>query len=126
MRSTSIFPCIMAMISNFTIFFIFKIFILNFFLTNIKLFFAFAYDSWSSFVNNFIFFFLNLIIFIACSLKDSQNFFRQSLPLYTLCLFSMVLNDDIVYKPYGMCSLTFVVNAFRALFLHTSIFSIEH
>ena len=30
------------------------------------------------------------------SLKDSQNFFIQSLPLHTSCLFSMLLNDDIV------------------------------
>ena len=33
---------------------------------------------------------------MACSLKDSQNFFIQSLSLYTSCLFSMLLNDDIV------------------------------
>ena len=38
----------------------------------------------------------------------------QSLPLYTSCLFSMLLNDDIVdiEKPDGLCSLTFVVNEF--------------
>ena len=55
-----------------------------------------------------------IIIFIACSLKDSQNFFIQSLPLYTSCLFSMVLNDDIVdiEKSDGTCSLTFVVDEF--------------
>ena len=42
------------------------------------------------------FLFLKLIIFIACSLKYSQNFFMQSLPLYALCLFSLLLNDDVV------------------------------
>ena len=31
-----------------------------------------------------------------CSLKDSQNVFMQPLPLYISCLFSMLLNDDIV------------------------------
>ena len=38
----------------------------------------------------------------------------QSLPLYTSCLFSMLLNDDIVdiEKPDGLCSLIFVVNEF--------------
>ena len=42
------------------------------------------------------FLFLKLIIFIACSLKYSQNFLMQSLPLYALCLFSLLLNDDVV------------------------------
>ena len=42
------------------------------------------------------FFFLKLIISVACFLKDSQNFFMQSLPLYTSCLFSMLLNDNMV------------------------------
>ena len=51
------------------------------------------------------FFFLKLIIFIACSLKDSQIFFIQSLPLYKSCLFPMFLNDDIadIEKPDGIC-----------------------
>ena len=68
------------------------------------------------------FFFLKLIIFIACSLKNSQNFFIQSLPLYTSCLFSMLLNDNIVdiEKLDGICSLTFVVDEFSGLFLHQS------
>ena len=36
----------------------------------------------------------------------------QSLPLYTSCLFSMLLNDDIVdiEKLDGMCLPTFVVD----------------
>ena len=56
--------------------------------------------------------FFKLIIFIAYSLKDLQNIFVHSLPLYTLSLFSMLLNDDIVdtEKPDGICSPTFVVN----------------
>ena len=62
------------------------------------------------------------------SFKDSQNFFIQSLPLYTSCLFSMLLNDDIVdiEKPDGICSPTFDVDEFSGLFLHPSIFSIKH
>ena len=38
----------------------------------------------------------------------------ESLPLYTLCLFSMPLNNEIagIGKPDGICSLTFVVNEF--------------
>ena len=74
------------------------------------------------------FFFLKLIIFIVCSLKNTQNFFIQSLPLYTSCLFAMVLNEDIVdtEKPDGTCLLTFVVDEISGLFLHPSTFFIIH
>ena len=63
-----------------------------------------------------------------CSLKDSQNFFIQSLPVYKSFLFYMLLNDDIVdiEKSDGICSLTFDVDEFSGLFLHPSIFSIKH
>ena len=74
------------------------------------------------------FFFLKLIIFIACSVKNLQNFLMQSLPLYMLCLFSMLLDEDIadIEKPDGIYLLTFVVDEFSGLFLHPSIFSIIH
>ena len=63
-------------------------------------------------------------MFIACSLKDSRNFFIQFLPLHTLCLFTMFLNDDIdIEKRDGICSPTFVVNEFSGLCLHLSIFT---
>ena len=50
-------------------------------------------------------FFLKLIIFIECSLKNSQDFFMQSLPLYTSCLFSMLLNEEFadIERPDGIC-----------------------
>ena len=40
----------------------------------------------------------------------------------------MLLNDNIVdiEKPDGVCSPTFVVDEFSKLFLHPSIFFIEH
>ena len=74
------------------------------------------------------FFFLKLIIFIACSVKNLQNFLMQSLPLYMSCLFSMLLDEDIadIEKPNGIYLLTFVVDEFSGLFLHPSIFSIIH
>ena len=55
---------------------------------------------------------------------DSQNFFMQSLRLYT----SYYLNDDIVdiEKPNETCSDTFVVDKFSGLVLHPSIFPIIH
>ena len=74
------------------------------------------------------YFCFKLIIFIACFLKDSQNFFIQPLRLHTSYLISMLLNDDIVgtEKFNGICSLTFVVDQFSGLFLHPSVFSIIH
>ena len=65
---------------------------------------------------------------MACSLKDSQNIFMQSLRLCTLCLFSMYLNGNIVdiEKPDGVYLLTFVVNEFLGLSLHPSIFSMRY
>ena len=59
----------------------------------------------------------------ACSLKDSQNFLMQSLPLYTSWLSSMLLNDDIVdiKKSDGICSPYFVIVKFQ----HPSILSIK-
>ena len=73
-------------------------------------------------------FFLELIISIAYSLKDSQNFFMQSLTLYTLWLFSILFNDNIVdiEKPDGTCSISFVVDTLSRLFLHLYIFPIKH
>ena len=57
--------------------------------------------------------------------KDSPNLFIQSLPLYTLFFFSMLLNEDIVpiEKPDGIYLLTFVVDEISGLFLHPLIFS---
>ena len=75
-----------------------------------------------------MFFLFKINYFLVCSLKNSQNFFIQSLPLYASCLFSMLLNEDIVdlKKPHGICSLTFIVDEFSRLFLHPSIFCIVH
>ena len=52
----------------------------------------------------------------------------QTLRLYSLCLFSTLLNKDIIdiEKPDGICSPTFVVDEFSELFLHPSIFSVIH
>ena len=91
--SNSIFTCIVKMISNFTIFFIFNIFIFKLFCTNIAKF-AFSYDSCCSFANNLTFFVFK-INSLHCSPTDSQFSCMQSLLLHT-CFFSVSLNDDIV------------------------------
>ena len=52
----------------------------------------------------------------------------KSLPLYTSCLFPLLLNDNIVEieKSDGICSLTFVADEFSGLLLNPSIFPIIH
>ena len=63
-----------------------------------------------------------------CSLKDSQNFFMKSLPLYTSCLLSIPSKVHIVEIEYsqGTCSPTFVVDDFSELFLNPSILLIKY
>ena len=109
MRSTSKFSCIMTMISNFTIFFIFQILIFKFFFINITIF-PFSYDFCCFFVKNFIFFLLKSFLFYTCSLNNSQNFFIQS--LFIMLLFPMLLNGHILYaqKNDWIWLLTFVVD----------------
>ena len=57
-----------------------------------------------------------------CSLKDSQNLFKQYLPLYTSC-FSVLLNEDIVHieKPDGIFLLILLKMNFQDYFyIHQS------
>ena len=60
------------------------------------------------------FFFVNLIIPIACCLKDLHIFLMQFLLPYVSCLFSMLLSDDIVdiENRDRICSPKFVVGEF--------------
>ena len=100
-------PVIMKMISDFTLFFIFPYSFLHFHMISAAPLLIISF-----------FFLSKLIMSTTCSLKDSQNFFMQYLLLYIPCLFSMVLNDDIVdtEKTDGICSLIFVVNEFSGFF----------
>ena len=113
MRSTSIFLCITTIVSKF-------VFFLSF--TYLFSFFSYKYNRFLHFhmilsplllITSFFPIFKKFI-FIVCSLKCSQNAFIQFLPLYTACLFSMLLNGDIVdiEKRDGICWLTFVVDKF--------------
>ena len=47
-------------------------------------------------VHTLFYVFLKSVKAFSVSIEDSENFFMQSLPLYTSCLFSMTLNDNIV------------------------------
>ena len=115
MCSTSIFSCITTRISNFIIFFVFRIIIVKLFFTNITEF-AFSYGFSCSFVNNFIFIFLKLIIFIVCCLEYSQNVFVKSLPLHTSCLFSIPLNEDTDFEKSDRISFAFLQMKFQDYF----------
>ena len=70
---------------------------------------------------------LELNIFIHALMKIHKKNFVQSLPLYTSCLFSMSLNDNIVdiEKSYGICSLSSAEDDFSGLFLHPPLFTIK-
>ena len=72
--------------------------------------------------------FLRLIIFIAGSLNDSQNFFHVIFTSIYIIRIAYALNDDIVdiEKPDIICLLTFVVDKLSGLFSHPSIFSMKH
>ena len=60
-------------------------------------------------------------------MKIHKKIFVQSLPLYTSCLFSISLNDNIVdiEKPYGICSFSSAEDDFSGLFLHPPLFTIK-
>ena len=124
MCSTSIFTCLMTIVSGFTKFVFFVYLSSNFLFTNIITDFCFLYDFSFLIFNKF----LKLVIFNVCSLKDSQNFFMKSLPLYLSSLFSTSSNNYIVgtEKPDRICSLTFVLDNISRLFLHPSIYSIKY
>ena len=120
MHATSVFPCIITKISIFTTFFYFSNIYFQILLDKYNRFLHFHMISVALLLIASFFFFLKLIIFMTCSLKNSQNLSMQSLPLYTSSLFSMLWNDHIVdiEKTDGIYLLTFVVDKFSGLFLH--------
>ena len=121
MCSASVLTCIMTMISIFTTFCIFNMFVFKMFFPNVVNFFAFLYNSICLFVNNS--FCLFVCLFITCRLKDSQFFFMESLPLHTSCLFSMSLNDEFldIDKHDGICSLPSQIIFQDYFYIHQSL-----
>ena len=127
MCSIPIFYCILTMVLNFAIYVIFSMFIFNSFYNYSR--FSCFYMIFAGHLLVILFlFFLILIIFVVCSCQNSKNHFMQSLPLYTLCLFSILLHDDIlgIEKPNIICSPTFDVDEFPGFLLYPSNFSIRH
>ena len=124
MWSTSIFGCIMTMISNFTIFFYLKCIYLQVFMTNITDF-SFSYDFCYLFVNDSIVL-KKWLSSLYAPLKIYKKFFMQPLPMYTSCICHMFLSDNIadIEKSDGICSTTFVVDNYSGLLLYPSVFSI--
>ena len=63
-------------------------------------------------MDDFIFLVLKLIISFSCSVNDLQNFFMQSLHLYTSNLRSTLLDNNIVYteKCDAIFSSVFIVD----------------
>ena len=57
------------------------------------------------------------------TLKYTQNFFMQSFPLYTSCLFSTLLDDDIVDIEKQNMFAYFSVDEYSELVLYQSVFS---
>ena len=121
MCSTSIFPCIMTMICNFTIYFIFQIFIFKFFFANTTDFCIFMNLAALLIITSFFFFLENLLF----SLRDLLRIHKTFPCNLYLCIHH---NEDIVdiEKPGGICSFTFVVDEILGLFLRPSVFSIIH
>ena len=92
-----------------------------------KIYFHIAYNSCCSFVKNFIFFLFKITYFHCAPSYEITTFFN-AIFMYTSCLFSILLNEDIVdiEKPDRICLLSFVLDEFSGLFLHPLIFSIIH
>ena len=91
--SSSIFTWIKTIISNFAIFFIFKIFLpfgcLTFHIVP-------AICLLITLFVKKVLFFLKMIIYLARFFKHSQNVFIKSLPLHTSCLLFISLNCSSV------------------------------
>ena len=126
MRSTYILPCIMTMISNFTILFIFHILILNFFFNKNNRFLHFHMIPAALLLITY--FFLIRINYLHCVL--SSGFIKLIYAIFTtiyIILIFMLSNEDIVdiEKPDGICLPEFVTDEFSGLYLHPSIIFIK-
>ena len=91
MCSTSVFTYPMTMMSQLCHIFYHSFIYLQTPFLQMEQNFAYSYGSCCSFVNGIIFFFPKLIIFIACSFKDSQKIFMQSSSLHTLNMYRYIL-----------------------------------
>ena len=108
----------MSKVSNFLVTVIFSKLVLIFFSRNVT-FCCFDVILALFLLTATFFFFSELVILFAHSLKISQNVLIQLSPRYKLCLFSISLNSQIICIEYlqGICFSIFVVEDFSGLFL---------
>ena len=129
MCSTSVFTSIMAMVPNLVINFIISLFMLQLFLQMWQFDCVWLrYDLYFSVVNGITSFFLELIIFTECSLKDSKTFHATFTSPYicTYVLYHQMsissnwlsARNHIIDIDYlqGICSPIFVVDNFQDYF----------
>ena len=126
MRSPSIFPCIMTMISNFTTFFIFRIFF-SIFLYKYNKFLNFQLIRTALLLTTSFFFpFLKLVFFIAWSPK-TKLFHAIFTSVNTMLIFyAFNWRHCRHWKTWGNMFPYFFINGFPGLFLHSSVFSLKH
>ena len=129
MCSISILPCIMKMISNFTIFFIFQIFIFIFevLLANIR-FLNFHMILAALLLITSFFFYFKINYFHWVFYCFSQNFFMHCLLLYISCLSYHTSKGRYCrhWKTWWNMLTYFWCRLDSELFLHLSVFSIIH
>ena len=120
MCRTSIFTCILTIISNFSIIYIFReIFLRILFCKYFSILFLLTVTFFS---------FQNQLYFLHVLLKIHRTFSCSLFPRYKVCLSSMWSNPQIVDIEYlqGICSPIFVVEDFFGLFSRPSIFIINN
>ena len=119
MWRTSLFTCKIAMVSNFLVIFIFSKPLWESFSVDVTCTHILCYCSFFS-VNGNILLFSKLITFVACSLKEVQNFFIQSWPKYIVTLFSILSKPQIIDIEYvhEIISACFVVEDFSSFHNH--------
>ena len=122
MCCASMFLCIMTMISEFSIIYIFSIFKCNVLLHLDMILILFL-------LTGTFFSFQNQLYFPHIHLKKYKTFSNniQSFPRYKVCLFSILSKAQVVdiKYPQGICSPIFVVEECSGLFAHPSIFLIK-
>ena len=110
------------MVPSFAIFFIFTMFIIEFLFKNMTIVLHFSLIFTAPLLGTFF-----LINYFHCSEGFAKRFDTVLTCVY-ICLFSILLIDDIVdiQKIDRICSTTFAADVFSGLFLNSSSFFTKH